>query len=79
MVLDGGVLYRGVKTPLDAFTDAGEESEFVFDMTSGDEMIWCMLREVVAATCMESDWFRLVCHLGLLLFEGLRGAEVIRA
>lgn len=42
--MEGRVLYRRVKTPPDAFTDAGEESESVFDTTSGDEMIWLMLR-----------------------------------
>lgn len=42
--MEGGVLYKRVKTPLDAFMDAGEESESVFDTTRGDEMIWLMLR-----------------------------------
>lgn len=42
--MEVGVLYKRVKTPPDAFTDAGEESESVFDTTSGDEMIWSMLR-----------------------------------
>lgn len=40
----GGFLYRRVKTPPDAFTDAGAKSESVVDATSGDEMIWLMLR-----------------------------------
>lgn len=42
--MEGGVLYRRVKTPPDAFTDAGEKSESVFNTTSCDEMIWSMLR-----------------------------------
>lgn len=42
--MEGGVLYKRVKTPPDAFTDAGEESEFIFDTTSGDEMVWSMFR-----------------------------------
>lgn len=41
--MEGGFLYKRVKTPPDAFTDAGEKSESVFD-TTGDEMIWSMLR-----------------------------------
>lgn len=65
--MEGRVLYKRVKTHLDAFTDAGENSESVFDTTSCDEMIWSMLR--VAG--MGSDYLvstRLVCHLELLLF-----------
>lgn len=42
--MEGRVLYKRVKTPPDTFTDAGEESEFIFNTTSGDEMIWSMLR-----------------------------------
>lgn len=42
--MEGGVLYKRVKTPPDAFTDAGEKSESVVDTTSCDEMIWSMLR-----------------------------------
>lgn len=42
--MEGRVLYRRVQTPPDAFTDAGEGSESVFDTTSGNEMIWSMLR-----------------------------------
>lgn len=42
--MEGGVLYKRVKTPQDAFTDAGGKSESVVDTTSGDEMIWLMLR-----------------------------------
>lgn len=42
--MEGRVLYKRVKTPPDAFTDVGEESKSVFDTTSGDEMIWSMLR-----------------------------------
>lgn len=41
--MEGGS-YRGVQTPQDAFTDAGEKSESVVDTTSCDEMIWSMLR-----------------------------------
>lgn len=42
--MEGGVLYRRIKTPPDVFTDAGEKSESVVDATSGNEMIWSMLR-----------------------------------
>lgn len=42
--MEGRVLYKRVKTPQDAFTDVGEESEFIFNTNSGDEMIWLMLR-----------------------------------
>lgn len=42
--MEGGVLYKRVKTPQDAFTDAGEESESVFNTNGCDEMIWSMLR-----------------------------------
>lgn len=42
--MEGRVLYRRVQTPPDVFTAAGEESKSVFDTTSGDEMIWLMLR-----------------------------------
>lgn len=45
--MEGGVLYKRVKTPPDAFTDAGKERSSVFDTTSGDEMIWSMLRVAV--------------------------------
>lgn len=42
--MEEGVFYKRVKTPPDAFTDAGEKSESVFDTTSGNEMVWSMLR-----------------------------------
>lgn len=42
--MEGGVLYKRVKTPSDAFTDAGAKSESVADTTSCDEMVWSMLR-----------------------------------
>lgn len=42
--MEEGVFYKRVKTPSDAFTDAGEKSKSVVDTTSGDEMIWLMLR-----------------------------------